>query len=92
MSWAEEIGPANGEIVDKPATKVTIPGENRRWQAHPGRDAGYEVFRLKWHEPWVDCTLPHERAMVSKTRSCRNIGLTYGFFGVVAALPADTQL
>jgi hypothetical protein len=39
-------------------------------------DANYEVLRLKWQECWVDCTLPHESAMVSKTRSCLTAGLT----------------
>jgi hypothetical protein len=36
----------------------------------------YEVLRLKWQAPDVLCTLPHDSAIVSKTRSCRIIGFT----------------
>jgi hypothetical protein len=35
----------------------------------PSRAEGYEVLRLKVQDAWVVCTLPHVRAMVSKTRS-----------------------
>jgi len=39
-----------------------------------GRPKNYELFRLKWHCKSVGCTLPQDKAMVSKTRSQRNSG------------------
>jgi hypothetical protein len=42
----------------------------------------YETFRLRAQLNDVVCTLPHDSAMVSNTRSCRTSGFTYGFFTV----------
>jgi hypothetical protein len=47
-------------------TTARKPGQD---QAAQCRAMSYDVFRLKWHEAWVVCTLPHESAIVSKTRS-----------------------
>jgi hypothetical protein len=46
-----------------------------------GSQAGsyYDALRLCAHADWVVLTLPQDSAEVSKTRSCLNAGLWYGF-------------
>ena len=48
----------------------------RFWLVVHHGEEGHEFFRLKRQEDWVAETLPQARAMVSKTRSCSNAGLT----------------
>src|SRR5580658_4090448 len=68
----------------KPTARKPARGQTARCRA-----MGYEVFRLKWHDAWVVCTLPHESAIVSKTRSWRTSGFTYGFFTALFASFAE---
>jgi hypothetical protein len=46
----------------------------RDWPVRERQVASYEFFRLVWHGPPVPLILPHASAIVSKTRSYRNVG------------------
>jgi hypothetical protein len=66
--------PATSAARSHPSTFAV--SANRFWEAKP-----YETLRFEWQDPWVLLTLPQESADTSKTRSKRNAGVSYGFFG-----------
>jgi hypothetical protein len=63
--------------------RFRLKGKNLGEEALP---VIYERFRWKLHWACVGLTLPQESAMVSKTRSKRIDGLTYGFLAAGALL------
>jgi hypothetical protein len=96
MNRQQIAGPENRDHADPWDFELDLPGEahdigyeiaacclEMRFGDHSW--LCYEVLRLKWQEPCVDCTLPQDSAMVSKTRSWRTAGFTYGFRAAVLA-------